>query len=194
VPFLRKQKDITTAFFFCNSHQGAGDKFSEIIRTLVLQILRTHQDLTSHVFNEYVSQSSAVSVPELKKLFPELVAVISPVRIVIDGLDECTERDQKLILKDICSLLSMSGGRCKILISSRDCPHIRKALYTKPKISLTEKKADVDADIRQYVSQELSDLRERFDCQIIDKAEQRIADKAKGRRTYPRNRKAFNRV
>lgn len=180
MPFLQSQKRITTAFFFCNNHNDGTDKCSRIIRTIILQILRAHQDLAAYVFEEYVSKGLAESMLQIKKLFSKLVSVISTVRIVIDGLDECCDKDQKLIMRELISLLTMSEGHCKMLFSSRDCPHICKALDKKPKISLTKRKANVDGDIQRYVNHALLDLRGRFDSHIIDNAERRIIYKAKG--------------
>jgi hypothetical protein len=180
VSFLQARPGITTAYFFCDCHNEGRDILSEILRTLALQILRAHKDLVPHVFETYANRGLTPSITQLKKLLSEFLVAVPSIRIVIDGLDECSDSDQKIILKEAVSLFTGSEGRCKILISSRECVHISKRLRNKPMISFTERRAEINGDIKLYVSQALEELRHRFGRQIVNDVEQKILEKAAG--------------
>ena len=151
------------------------------MRTVALQILRDNEDLAAHVSDKYANHGGNPSIQQLRKLIPELLANARATRIVIDGLDECPEKDQKAVLQELLSLCSPSDAHCKLLISSREGAYISKTLRRKPYISLKDRTSDVDTDIGHFVSQNLGELRERFDSDVLDNIEQRIVEKAGGK-------------
>ena len=151
------------------------------MRTVALQILRDNEDLAAHVSDKYANHGGNPSIQQLRKLIPELLANARATRIVIDGLDECPEKDQKAVLQELLSLCSPSDAHCKLLISSREGAYISKTLRRKPYISLKDRTSDVDMDIGHFVSQNLGELRERFDSDVLDNIEQRIVEKAGGK-------------
>jgi hypothetical protein len=112
-----------------------------------------------------------------------MLGAISSTRIVIDGLDECPERDQKAILTELLSAVKNSATPCKIFISSRAETYISKKLRKRPTISLTEKteREKVDKDIQKYVKQSLKGLRESFPGTIVDDVERKVVRKANGK-------------
>lgn len=171
---------MTVAYFFCNGYSDGGDRCSQILRALALQLLRAHLDLAPYVCDNYANRGRNPSMPQLRKLIPDLLATIPLTRIVVDGLDECQEKDQKVILQELLPLFTHSGLRCKILLSSREGVHLSKMLRRKPNISLTEWKVDVDTDVRLFVTHNLKELREIFDSKVIDDIEKRVVKKANG--------------
>ena len=177
---MESQQTATMAYYFCNSHTDGKDCCSQILRTITVQLLRANIDLAAHVSENYSSRGCNPSMQQLRKLIPELLGTISLTRIVIDGLDECQERDQKLILQELITLCTPSGGHCKLLFSSREGVLIARSLRDKACISLKEMKSQVDSDIQKYVNRDLLELRRRFDGSIIDKIEQRVVQKASG--------------
>jgi hypothetical protein len=114
---------------------------------------------------------------QLKELVPNLIKATTATRIVIDGLDECGDKDQKQILQELTKLC---GERCKVLISSRDGGHIGKVLKKRRIIAFRDRRSDIDNDIRLYASQTLSELREQFGDEIIDEIKQTVVEKADG--------------
>jgi hypothetical protein len=121
-------------------------------------------------------------MPELRKILCELPKVIGPVRLVVDGLDECGLGDQQRILHELLELLKDNEDKIKILLSSREGVYISKRLRKVPTISLKDNSVSVERDIRQYVSQHLLDIRSKgFHQHIIDDIELSVVKKAKGR-------------
>lgn len=111
---------MTVAYYFCNSHNDGGNPCNQILRSLVLQLLRQHLDLPPHVCENYTNRGYNPSMQQLRKLLPELLDTIPAIRIIIDGLDECQEKMQKQVMQELLCLCTSSDGHCKILFSSRE--------------------------------------------------------------------------
>jgi hypothetical protein len=153
---------------------------SQILRTLVLQVLRSQHDLAAYVYENYTKYAHTPSLQQIRKLLPHLLSSASSPHIIIDGLDECHDTDQKAILAELMILIKALDGSCKFLISSREETHISKTLRKSPTISLTEKRAKVDADIQEYVRHSLRQLRENFGGATVDAIEETVVRKANG--------------
>jgi hypothetical protein len=179
---LRENPDLTTIFFFCNSHTDKEDLCSRVLRTLILELLRSKPHLTSHIFDNYTRQGRTQSLVQIKKLLPDLLSAVPSTRILIDGLDECQEKDQKAILAELSSAVKNSTAPCKFFISSRAETYISKILRKRPTISLTEKKEKekVDEDIQAYVKHSLMVLRDSFPSKLVDDVERTVVRKAHG--------------
>ena len=173
-------QDLTVAYYLCDSYADGKDLCGQICRAWALQILRANLDLVPYVANNYVYKGISPSASQMKKLVPELLGLTLSSRIVLDGIDECAERDQKLVLQEIQSILRSSGSYCKVLISSRDTVTVHKALAKFPKISLKEKKEKVDTDIRQFIRHALIDLEDRFDRSIVEELAEKLISEADG--------------
>ena len=180
VQFLQRQEGLTVAYYFCNSHTDSKDLCWQVLRTWALQILRANLDLTSYIADNYVYKGTSSSASQMRKLVLELLGLASPSRIVLDGIDECLEQDQKMILQEVQSMLNKLDNQCKILISSRDTTLIRKALRKASTISLNDRKDSVDTDIQLFVRQSLTDLEDRFGKHIIEELAARLIAEADG--------------
>jgi NACHT domain len=179
---LKSGPATTVAYYFCDSHTDGRDYCGQILRVISIQILRAHLDLLPHVAASYANRGYNPSLPNLRRLITDLLTAIPSARVILDGLDECQEKDQKIILKELLSLCTLPDGRCKLLVSSRDVVPISKMLSRIPRISLEKNRAFVDADIRSVVSQSLIEVREKYDSDSdsIDDIEQIIVKKADG--------------
>jgi hypothetical protein len=174
---LNAAQKTTNLYYFCNSFLGNRDLCGTIFRTLVLQLVRNNIELASHISDNYVSRGLTCSMTRLKELLPNLIMATSATRIIIDGLDECEDRDQKQILQE---LMKLGGNHCKILISSRDYGHIGKILRKKKTIAFRDRRNDINKDIQLYVTQALAGLRQQFEDQIIDEIKRAVVEKADG--------------
>ncbi|PQE05649.1 hypothetical protein CJF30_00007806 [Rutstroemia sp. NJR-2017a BBW] len=177
---LRLHPDITTIFYLCNSHTEKSDLCSHILRILILEILRAHPLLTGHVFENYIRKGRTSSLVQIRKLLPELLLAISSTRVVIDGLDECLEKDQKTILSELLSIVKISVTPCKLLISSRAETYLSRTLRKSPSISLSDKmeRQSVDKDIQTYVTHALKELRGSFPSDVVNEVEKTVVKKA----------------
>lgn len=150
------------------------------MRSIAAQLLRGYPDIAPFVFENYANKALTPSVPRLKNLLPELLQTMSSVRIIIDGLDEYPEKDQRVILTELLVLTRNAGGHCRILLSNRSGEVIDKILRGKPTISLKEQNNNVEKDIEAYIKANLEDARADFGDHIINNIEKRLAKKANG--------------
>ncbi|KAH6703303.1 hypothetical protein BKA61DRAFT_636254 [Leptodontidium sp. MPI-SDFR-AT-0119] len=164
-------------YFFCNS-QESGNICSQILRTIALQLLRRNLDLASLIANQYVYQGASCGMAQLRILLPEMLETIDSTRIIIDGLDECSEVETQMsILKDLQRLLGKDVG-CKIIISSRREVKIAEKLSGKPQIQLDGRK-EVELDIGLYVKYEVGSIK-TTDPEVRAKIESILVEKANG--------------
>ena len=153
-----------------------------MLKALVAQLLRTNRDLASHVLEKYAFKGVAPSISQLKNLLLQMLAAVESVRIVIDGLDECDEKNHSLILTILLS--SSKVNDCKILISSRDGGMIAKTLRNKPTMHINDEHREVEKTIGSFVGQGLQEVRERFDDAaqpLIDDIQEKMVKKAAGK-------------
>lgn len=176
IKVLQQTPGLSTCYCFCSS-LNAGAVCSKILRTLALQLLRRHLELASLMAHEFVYQGVSCGVTQLRILVPQLLEVVPCTRIIMDGLDECSKEDQKIILKEIQSLCLGPRTHCKVLISSRREVYLREKLAGNQHISL-EERAEVESDIRLYVRYKMiklhtsnQNLLKRIESLLVEKAD-----------------------
>ncbi|KAH9219296.1 hypothetical protein DL95DRAFT_520678 [Leptodontidium sp. 2 PMI_412] len=139
--------------------QESGNICSQILRTIALQLLRRNLDLASLIANQYVYQGASCSMAQLRILLPEMLETIDSTRIIIDGLNECSEVETQMsILKDLQRLLGKDVGY-KIIISSR--------------------REEVELDIGLYVKYEVRSIK-TTDPKVRAKIESILVEKVNG--------------
>jgi hypothetical protein len=172
---------MTICYFFCNS-QDTGNICYQILAMTVLQIIRQHNmasaDICALISNDFISRGISCGMSQLRILVPRLLEVIPYVRIIVDGIDECSKENQKIILKELRALCTNSDTNCKILFSSRKEVLIREKLSGQPQISL-DGRPEVDRDIRSFVKYKITKLR-TSDEKLLDKIESILVKKANG--------------
>ena len=170
---------VTTCYYFCNNI-GAGSACQEILTIIVLQILRQHPDVCTFIANEFVYRGVSSGMPQLKSLVPRLLELCAYTRIVIDGIDECSEDNQRTILKELQTACTGPTTRCscKILFSSRREVQIREKLSKEPQITLDECH-NVELDIQSFVKYKITELH-TSDKDLLLRIESILVGKANG--------------
>ena len=170
--------------------------YDQILRSLLLQLLRKDGELVTHVYEECVLGKKSPTASALEQLLQTLFTSISNepcqteyIWVILDGLDECEADKQARVvslMNQIISKPSLSGSTiCKVLISSRASPVLSNRLRKKQTISLTDEKDCLERAIRQYASQRLQSLYQKLrqlhvEPSEIEEIERRIAKKADG--------------
>ncbi|GAP92702.1 putative NACHT domain-containing protein [Rosellinia necatrix] len=159
--------------YFCSQRYTSSILYHEILRSILLQLLRNNDELITHVYKDYVLGRKPPTVQALEKLVLALLKATSSeprqvkyVWIVLDGLNECEPRQQASVMSFLNQLTgkTASGGDtvCKILISSRHSPTIAKRLRVGQVMSLSDERKSVTMAIMQYVSQRLHSLHDKL--------------------------------
>ncbi|KAF2868791.1 hypothetical protein BDV95DRAFT_630472 [Massariosphaeria phaeospora] len=187
---------------FCTYSYASSTKYDCILRSLLLQLLRTNGELVAHVYRECVLTRRSPTISTLEQLLHSLISTLSDepreneyIWIILDGVDECeTEKQSRLVslMNQVTGKSSSHGGTvCKVLISSRSSPLMDRCLRKKQVVSLSDEVVRVEKAIQAYASQRLRSLHERFrqlelETEDIDEIEQIIAKKAHGMFLYAR--------
>ncbi|KAH8803560.1 hypothetical protein F5884DRAFT_904077 [Xylogone sp. PMI_703] len=157
---------------FCSYSYSMSTLHEQILRSLLLQLLRKDGDLVAHVYQEFVVEKKAPKVPALEKLLQLLFKSMSCgtsqaeyIWIILDGLDECEmERQARVVslMNQIASQSTSGGAVYKVLISSRTSPVLSHSLRKVQRVSLSDEKEHVETAIRQYASQRLHSFEQKF--------------------------------
>ncbi|KAK6221400.1 hypothetical protein LQW54_001501 [Pestalotiopsis sp. IQ-011] len=193
--FMRSDSRVVVSHFL-NSSYATSTVYDQILRSLLLQLLRVDGDLTAHVYSKYVVGKKTTTISVLEELIKTLSTLTShePRKtqfkwILIDGFESCDPNKQASLISLVNQLISRnrrSGGTvCKVLISSRSSPILSKRLGRKQIMSLAEEKQALNVAITDYATFRLNSLRERFaqlhlDHRDLENIKVAIAKKADG--------------
>ncbi|KAI0867564.1 hypothetical protein GGS24DRAFT_515180 [Hypoxylon argillaceum] len=172
IKFMRASNQLIIRHF-CSQRYASSTLYHEILRSLLLQLLRNHNELVAHVYKDHVFGRKPPTVQALEKLLLSLLKVMSSeprhikyVWIILDGLNECEPSQQTSIigfLNQLSGKTASSGDTvCKVLISSRYSNTIAKRLRASQTISLSDEPRSLKLAIMQYVSQRLQLLHDKF--------------------------------
>lgn len=182
---LHLRDDQITLYYFCSQSSGP-DSCSLILRTLANQLVRENLDLAPLIHHAYRQKGSTLSSPAMKKMLKVVLSTVKSTRIILDGVDECDYNVQKEVLSSLIELQKHAGENCKILVSSRETPEIKKAMEinkavpAKMHMKLDGKTAEA---LHLYIQERVKMLKESFpnhDPGLFQRVEQRLQEKADG--------------
>jgi len=179
VTFLNASKSSFVIRHFCSYTHDSSMQYDQIIKSLLLQSAQGNADLVAHIHEEYVGSRQA-TLPVLEKLLEMSVQLLSSddprvLHILLDGLDECPGDKQRRLVR-LMERLASTGGKCKVLISSRDTPPLRERLKGKSVLSLAEEKDCLRDAIARYALVRLHGMASRLhELGISDDRMQSIA-------------------
>ncbi|KAK4243691.1 hypothetical protein C7999DRAFT_44542 [Corynascus novoguineensis] len=187
---------------FCTYSYPSSTSYEQILRSLLLQLLRKDGDLVAHVYNKCVLERKSPTLSTLEHLLQVLLASLSSepcqteyIWILLDGLDECDADKQARVVSLMNQIASNSSSSeptvCKVLVSSRPTRTLAKRLGKKKTLSLTDEKAALEKAIKQYASQRLQSLHQKFSqldigADELGEIEYGVARKAAGMFLYAR--------
>ncbi|KAI0459295.1 hypothetical protein F5B21DRAFT_526028 [Xylaria acuta] len=162
-----------TLRFLCNSSHRS-NTYDQILKSLLLQLLRKDSELIANVYRESVLGKPPPSSTALEKLFHKILMSMSSsgrqddyIWVFIDGLNECDVKTQTQVVNLISLMISNTtrskGIMCKVFISSRALEILSKQLRRKEILSLTEEKSSLSQAIKQYTLQRLQSLHAKLD-------------------------------
>ncbi|KAH9885562.1 hypothetical protein F4778DRAFT_774332 [Xylariomycetidae sp. FL2044] len=170
-----KAKGLPVVHHFCTDSYSASMEYDQILKSLIIQLLRRDGELVAHVYAEHVLGKKLPTIPVLENLAQTVFSNLShePTKaehiwVLIDGVDACENEKQASAVRLINRITSRSTSTrsntiCKTLISSRTSPVLSKGLAKRHIVSLTEEKAHIGSAIKYYASQRLHSLSHRLD-------------------------------
>jgi hypothetical protein len=184
-------RDTTILYFLCAETQPESKHCRSLLRALVRQLIQKQPELCAMIQSSYVNNGLQPSVPQLKQLLPRLLSTFTSVRIIVDGLDECDEKEQNLILMEMLALAGFKSfsTSCKVLISSQDLLTISRRLRTRSSIDLSQERVAIESAISSFVHATIAQSpllcdTESIDKKVIDSIEQTLLSKADGKQKH----------
>ncbi|KAF5675816.1 NACHT domain-containing protein [Fusarium heterosporum] len=164
ISFMKITKLV--AFHFCTYLYTSSTMYEQILKSLLLQILRKDGDLVALIYQICILEKKSPTITLLEQLVQKLLTSMSSdpnqeeyLWIIIDGLDECDPDKQIRLIRLINQLTSrpaVPGNTvCKVLVSGRAPSSALEKLKRRQTISLSEEKRSLNESIRQYVDQKL---------------------------------------
>lgn len=196
INFLGQEPDAVLIRHFCSHHYASSVQYSNILASLIHQLLRDKDDLLAYVYTGYILARKSTSWTSLEALILTLLAAVSTdpakilyIRVVLDGLDECGEETQQRLVHFVGRImaLNVTSVICKVLLCSQDAGGLTRILKKKKSIAIEDEKKAVSLAIGLYTKQRLEQMRsnEFSDLDVTDEdleyVETTIARKADGK-------------
>lgn len=110
------------AYFFCQYDNESSLKANTVLRSIIRQLL----DQDDRVFTENQSKIDALlanlyDLDLLKALFFDIINGLKSIVVIINGVDECSRSEMKLLVKTLRSLMLSKPSGLKLYLAGDDC-------------------------------------------------------------------------
>ena len=97
---MKHLDSVDVAYFYCKYSDGQKNSLTSVLRGILVQLVQQNEDLLSYVYDACCSSSEVTmdSPSRLKHLVETSLRSCSNACIIIDGVDECEETEEKKIL------------------------------------------------------------------------------------------------
>ena len=157
---------IDVAFFYCKYNDDQKSSFTNVLRGILVQLVQQNEDLLTYIYDACCSSSEVTmeSPSRLKHLVETSLRSCSNACIIIDGVDECEEIEEKKIiawLTTVTEKISKDGaGTIRVLfISQRD--KVTENLLTKAAVISLDSE-DHQEDIQTFARHWSKKLQQKF--------------------------------
>ncbi|KAJ3548577.1 hypothetical protein NM208_g941 [Fusarium decemcellulare] len=183
---ILQQKLAPAAYFYCKHGDPKRKTLLSFLKAALSQLI-TQQDQLIPYYYEEASMSGETELQSTKHgktLMRHMLQNIPKAFLVIDGLDECDDKERRFILdflREVIGLCdSTTPGKLRVLVLSRDEPDIRKALAAATVVRFG--RHDTLKDIESYAHQRARLLQRKFTLSDSDREyiEQYVSDKSDG--------------
>ncbi|RVD85886.1 uncharacterized protein DFL_004190 [Arthrobotrys flagrans] len=177
------------AYFFCTYTTASSLLAHTILSSLLHQMFYYSQDLPRDLVEDIQSRfenrasSSRVVLSDIQRFITKIIENNQAINyIVVDGLDECNDKERGIILRILKKILKDVPQAIKILISSRGSQDIARALQNFQQLNLgTSNQEDVDAFISQTLhNKELEGQLPELSGDLFAKVKSFLSENAKG--------------
>lgn len=177
----------TLIYFFCDSGFDTQRTATSVIRGLLYQLIRQHQQLLDYLMPEYRARGKELfkSFDTLWDIFMTMVTdqSIGRTYCIIDALDECDLASQRIMLQRLEEQFDSRNdlSNVRIMVTSRPYSEIRESLQRFPNKDLAsfyERQKDIDL----CISEKLRHIaeRKRYTDKVYEKVRKILKEKAEG--------------
>lgn len=149
------EMDSAVAYFYCDFNAYDKQQSSNLLRSLLQQLSLRNVSCFDELRRQWQQRrrgQHVISSELVAKLLDAAIAQRQHVYLVLDALDECSDREA--LLKSLRCILSRHKTRLHLLATTRECD-ISQRLAEDVTHSVNLDTAQVDDDIRAYVGHHL---------------------------------------
>ncbi|KAK6517725.1 hypothetical protein TWF506_004907 [Arthrobotrys conoides] len=177
------------AYFFCTYKTASSILAHTILSSLLHQMLYYSQNLPQRLLDDLESRfkdkasSSRVLLQDIQRFLVDIIQNNQANSyIVVDGLDECNDKERGSILRILKKLLEDTPQSLKILISSRGSQDMIRSLQNFQQLDLKgSNQSDIEAFIsRRIQDKELEGQLPELPKDLFDRVKSFLAENAKG--------------
>lgn len=163
-------------YFLCTENMNTIGDAKSMLQAFTNQIVQKKPEVCA-LIEQYITGPS--SLAQVRKLLPIVLGSLTNVRVVVDGVDGCHEKEQDKCLKELVSLSRCRG--VKVLIATQDISSIGNHLASRSSLDLTEQRIPIEMAISSFVRAKLdripaltfadSTTRQRVESTLMQKAD-----------------------
>jgi hypothetical protein len=131
------------------------------------------------LYEKHHGKETKPTCQEYVDLLQFLAHECSEVYVAIDALDECIDKNGRIIWSGLLSKLKSSVSNLRLLYTSRDIENIAGILTGSTRIEIRASEADIEAYVRAQTAEFLPQICEQ-DGELQNRIPQAIASKAEG--------------
>ena len=181
IEHIQTKNDVATGYYFCSHQQMSSKVADNVLRTLTVQLLAARVQFAPYVWETFADKGLRPSRKCVGEILEVLIQALPCVRIVIDGLDECSQTDYEDIVGDLLNIRTPTLGTCKILFASRNISPISRLLPNKATLSLDDHVGNVNVTISSFVKSRLAGCSQEFRYEVVEGVKDQIIRKANGK-------------
>lgn len=148
--------NITIGYFYFDFNDTEKQRLDRMIRSILFQVSQRTSDgqqALSHFYERHENGQRQPPQDSVQELLCKTLGVTDSTYIILDALDECTERDD--LLSFLKSLVQQQLAGLRILATSRREWDIEEPLRSVSDFNINIQSAIVDDDIRTYIDARL---------------------------------------
>ena len=157
---------VDVGFFYCKYNDVQKKSFTGLLRTILVQLVQQNEELLSYVYDACCSSSEVTmdSPSLLKQLVETSLRSCVNTYIIIDGIDECEEAEEKKMVAWFLTTLEKvtednAGAMRLLFISQRD--KITESLLKRASVILLDSKCHQE-DIQTYARHWSLQIQQKF--------------------------------
>jgi hypothetical protein len=163
-PAESKNDELSLAYFYCRDQDNQRSKFPGVAKSIVAQLLQQNPGILPYLYDECLKSAKVTlaSVQDCVKILGAILQAVPQTFIIIDGIDECEQKERKAILNFFVSAIDNTSepGKVRGLFVSQELSDIKAALHSPETLRLNEEHNKLD--IKNYAIKRSSEIQQRF--------------------------------
>jgi len=141
-------------YFFCQYDNETSLEASTVLRSILRQLLdQDDRIFTKHQFKIDSLLDNPHDLGLLGTLLSDVVNCLKSVIVIIDGVDECSNSEMKLLLKILRSLLLRKPSGLKLYLAGDDCVTDIISSFLAPSFVVNTHTPEAGSDLQELIHQ-----------------------------------------